>query len=94
MPKNLCFICREGLDNFAAAKDPRLGSEEKLKALCTRHGQERGVTNLDYNGDGTYNCKVDQPCKEGGSKGKGKDKGKDKTKSKKTGTPPGNPVGC
>ena len=91
----VCFVCREGMSNYDPAKDPRLGSTEKLRALCTRHGKERGITNLDYNGDGTYNCKIDCQCKAAGkgSKGEGTDYGKDKAKSKQTRTPHGKPSG-
>ena len=89
--KNLCFICREGFENYDPAKDPRLGSVEKLTALWTRHGKERGITNLDYNGDGTYNCKPDQQCMEKAVKAKVNTKAKTKPKAKRPELPTVNP---
>ena len=81
--KHLCFICRESLEDYDAAKDPRLGREVKQSAMCTRHGKERGVTNLVSNGDGTYHCKEDEPCKEKAVKAKARIKAKTKLKATK-----------
>jgi hypothetical protein len=83
--KTVCFICRESLDGYDAAKDPRCGSETKQRAMCTLHQKERGITNLISNGDGTYKCRDAQPCTVTGT-GKGKEKGKEKVKGKKTET--------
>ena len=80
--KKVCFICRESLDGYDAAKDPRLGSETRQRAMCTLHQKKRGITNLISNGDGTYKCRDAQPCKVTG-KGKGKEKGKERVKGKK-----------
>ena len=79
---DLCFICRQKMPNYDPAKDPRMGSAEKQRAWCALHGEERGITNLEDNGDGTYNCKFDCQCKGTGesTNGKGKERGKGKNK--------------
>ena len=65
---DLCFIFRQKMPNYDPAKDPRMGSAEKQSAWCALHGKKRGITNLEDNGDGTYNCKFDCHCKGTGEK--------------------------
>lgn len=91
--KNPCCVCRETLSNYDPAKTPRICITSE-KATCFRHGKERGMDKLQYNGNATYRCRPECQCKgPRGDKCKGKDTGKDKTKSKKTGTPRGKPSG-
>jgi hypothetical protein len=75
------------MPNYDPAKDPRMGSDSKIKVWCSTHWKKRGITNMDDNGNGNFSCKPDCQCKDKDpsepTKGKGKDKGKKGGKGKK-----------
>ena len=57
--KGVCLVCRQKMPNYDPAKDPRMGSDSKIKVWCSTHQKKRGITNMDDNGNGNFSCKPD-----------------------------------